>query len=371
MEIRYYLRIFQRSWWLILISALVAVNLSLVYSYYIVTPIYETTARFIVSPNLNNIDLRDVVNSLEALDKRSIVTTYAEVLNSPQIIRNTIQFLGKNPANYDTYTFSVTVLPDANVILLSAQGPNPEVATTLVNSVGQYAINYIQNLYDIYNIDFLDKAVVPAIPIKPEPFQNAMLALLAGVVIGLSLSIFREQLSNTLEELAKQRLLDSESKAYTRAYFERAARQEIAQQSYEDILTLGVIQLTGIQDIYDSIPQAYLTRIMQKVTETLKHQLRGNDVIGRWSQMQFIVLLLSTDGASAVARMERIRELLDRPITMDSSGDFDILLETRIGLADRQGGESFNTLVKLAEKALEIAKQSENRINLYKVRPFD
>ena len=97
MEIKFYLRMMQRSWWMILISALVAVNLSLVYSYFFVTPMYESVARFLVSPNVKNIDSRDLVASLEALDRRSIISTYAEVLNSSQVINGTMDLLLAKP----------------------------------------------------------------------------------------------------------------------------------------------------------------------------------------------------------------------------------------------------------------------------------
>lgn len=45
MEVRFFLKVVQRGWWLILISALLSVNFSLIYSYYIVTPEYEAIAR--------------------------------------------------------------------------------------------------------------------------------------------------------------------------------------------------------------------------------------------------------------------------------------------------------------------------------------
>ena len=368
MEIRYYLRVFQRGWWLILTSILFAVSMSLAYSYYVVTPVYESVARFIVFPNLENLEGRDAVTSLATLDKRSIISTYAEVLNSSQIINSTIEALGENPENYSAYQMSVTVLPDANIIRFSVQGPNPGVTESLANSIGQYAIGYIRNLYTSYNIDFLDKAIVTEEPIKPVPLQNAMLALLAGVVVGLSLSILREQLSNTLEEVSRKRSIDSESKAYTRTYFERTVRREIANQP-GGVFTMGIIHLAGIQDIYDTLPQAYLTRILQDVTRSFRYQLRGNDVIGRWSELQFVVLLLSTDGASAIKRMDKICEGLSKPISLDTSGQFDVLLDPRIGLANYQGGESFISLAERAEQALEMSRQSENRINL-KVLPF-
>ena len=369
MEIRFYFRIIQRGWWLILVSALTAVNVSLIYSYYVTVPMYEAVARFIVSPNIQNTDSGDLVNSLEALDKRSIISTYAEVLNSHQIADSTMELLREHPNDFDGYTMSVTVLPDANIIRFSVKGPNPDVAALLANSIGQHAIDFVMNTYVIYSIDFLDKAVSPSEPYQPRPAQDAGLALLVGMVLGVGLAIFKDQISGTLDKLGQRNMFDYESLAFTRVYFERRVRQEVANQP-DSVPTLGIIHLLGIQEIYDSLPQAYVNQILRKVTETLKYQLRGNDIVGRWSQLQFSILLPSTDGASALSRLDRIRELLNQPISLDTDAGVDIVLDPRIGFADRQGGESINVWITQVEKALEISMESDEKVNMYKVRPF-
>ena len=369
MEMRFYLRIIRRGWWLILIAALVAVNLSLVSSYYLTQPTYEAVARFIVSPNIQNIESRDLVNSLEALDKRSIISTYAEVLNSREIISETMNLLGADPAQFTNYKTLVTVLPDANIIRFSVQGPDPEVAAILANGIGQKAIDFIRDLYVIYNIEFLDQAVVPSTPIQPKPLQNAGLALMVGTVIGVALAIFRDQLSSTLDRLGERNKLDYESRAYSRSYFERQIRQELSTQP-DSLLTFGIIHLNGIQDFYDSLPQAYINKVMRHVAETLKYQLRGNDIVGRWSNLEFAVFLPSTDGASAEGRMMRIRDVLNRPFALDTDDETEVLLDLRVGLADRQGGEPLAVVIEQAEKALDVAMQSDDKVYLYKVRPF-
>lgn len=370
MEVRFILKILQRSWWLILISALLALNFSLIYSYYIAVPEYEAVARFIVSPNLQNTDSQDVLNSLEALgDSRSIIATYAEVLSSYQLTQSALQVLGENPNDFAYYTTSATLLPEANIIRYSVKGPNPEVAALLANGIGQYAIDYVRKLYIIYNIDFLDKAIPPDEPNQPRPLQDAALALMIGVVVGVGLAVFRDQVSTTLNRFSQRNTIDYESQAFTRTYFDRHIRQEIVKQP-DIVITLGLIHLNGIQDIYDSLPQVYVNQILRKVTETLKYQLRGNDIVGRWSKLQFAVLLLGTDGASANSRFAHIQEVLDRPISLEAGGEFDIKLDVRIGFADRQGGEAINVLINQAEDALNISMESNTKTNMYKVRPF-
>jgi len=369
MEMRFYLRIIRRGWWLILIAALVAVNFSLVYSYYLTKPTYEAVARFIVSPNIQNIESRDLINSLEALDKRSIISTYAEVLNSREITNETLSLLGVDSTQFSAYSTFVTVLPDANIIRFTVQGPDPQAAAMFANAIGQKSIDFISNLYVIYNIEFLDQALVPSEPIQPKPLQNAGLALLVGVVVGMGLAIFRDQLSSTLDRLGERNKIDYESLAYSRPYFERRIRQELSSQP-DNVLTFGIIHLNGMQDYYDSLPQAYINKIMRHVAETLKYQLRGNDIVGRWSNLEFGILLPSTDGVSAEGRMMRIRQVLDQPFPLESGGEMEVLLDLRVGLADRQGGESLALLIEQAEKALDVSMQSDGKVYLYKVRPF-
>jgi diguanylate cyclase (GGDEF)-like protein len=363
MEIRFYLKTIQRGWWLILVSMLIAVNISLVYSFYYITPMYETVARFIVSPEIQAFDqIRDLANSIEALDKRSIVATYAEIINSNQIFANNLQLLDQNPEDYVDYITSVVVLPEANIIELKVQGPNPEVVAFLANTIGQHAINFIVDLYQVYDISFIDTAVIPEEPYRPKPFQDGVLALIIGAAFGGILAILREQLSSSLESLTRRRMTDAESLAYTRNYFEQKLRNSIETQPKGD-LSLGFVYLSGLQEIFDSLPQAYVNNIMRHITDTLKYQLRGNDIVGRWSRLGFSILLPTTPGNPATRTLARIRTLLDQPYSLDPGGEVTVDLDPRIGVSTYKEGEPIGDLVSRAEQALELARQSDEKIN--------
>ena len=74
--------------------------------------------------------------------------------------------------------------------------------------------------------------------------------------------------------------------------------------------------------------------------------------------------------AAAEGRMLRIRDVLDRPFSLEAGSEMEVLLDMRVGLADRQGGESLALLIEQSEKALDVAMQSDGKVYLYKVRPF-
>ena len=110
MEINLYLRALRRGWWMIVLTMVVAVNTSLLISYFTV-PIYRATMRFILSPNAVVYESSwDIVSSLDVLEGRSIINTYKEVLESPSIYGNSPEFQNVDLVDLKTnYDISVAV----------------------------------------------------------------------------------------------------------------------------------------------------------------------------------------------------------------------------------------------------------------------
>ncbi len=147
MEIRLYMRMLRRGWWIVALTALVAVNVALVASY-LTIPMFQASARFVVSPSPELLG-GDIVDSLDTLDKRSIVSTYAEFINSRRIYLDALQVLQLQETSMIEYTTQTVVLPDANILVLTVTGPDPQLAALLANTMGQRAINYISLIYAI------------------------------------------------------------------------------------------------------------------------------------------------------------------------------------------------------------------------------
>lgn len=192
MEMQLFLRMILRSWWIVALAALTALSISLTASYF-ATPLYRTSAQLLVSPNAS-LSGTQAVYGLDTLSKRSIVSTYAEVLNSGRIFNETGVALQIPPDELEAYTLLTVVLPEANVLDLSVTGPDPQVAALLANGVGQRAIDYIKGLYQAYDINFLELAPVPTTPVSPKPVQDATLAAGLGLILGLGLAALRAYL---------------------------------------------------------------------------------------------------------------------------------------------------------------------------------
>ncbi len=367
MELRIYLQMLARSWWVILLTTLAALAIALTAAAFL-TPYYQASARFVVSPNLTEIEQRDIVDSLEALDKRSIIATYAEVLNSGRIFQEAASALNLDSAAMAAYTHSAVVLPEANILELTTQGPNPQVVADLTNGIGNQTITYVQRLYSAYDITFLDAATVPKVPYRPQPVRDSGLAIGLGIIIGAVLAIIREQMRVPLETFLRRTAQDDESKAFTREYVEERMDEAVA-RSPDGVWSLGLIHLEGLDGYIDVMPQPVSQRILRDITQTIRNELWGTDIVGRWDKTTYSIFMGDTKGSSATSTLGRLQVVLSKPIQYTPDGET-LALGPKIGIAQRGARDPVPVIMEHAEKALKQATHEDTGLHLYKVQPF-
>lgn len=350
MEIKLYLRMLRRGWWIVVLTVLMAVNVALLSSYF-TQPIYHSSARFSVSPSPSiSTTGQEVLNSMEALDKRSIIQTYAEFLNSQQIYDETLQTMSLSPAAMTQYTRLTVVIPDANILELSINGPDPKLVALLANNTGQNAIRHIKELYKIYDINVLDPALIPIIPISPQPIRDAGVAALLGLIIGATLAITSETIRVPLDSYRHRASLDPVSNVFNRRYLQNRI-EDMINRSPTEGYSLGLVQLNGLRDLVDTLPQGAVQQIFRQVAAVLQKELRGNDMIGRWNDTTFALVLPATNETAAGRTMERIRVALVKPVNLQNFGET-FQLDPSVGIAAYKEGDTAGEVAKRVEDAL-------------------
>lgn len=329
---------------------------------YMSKPTYASTARYVVSPDAA-IGASDVLDSINILDKRSIVTTYAAVLNSDTIFTQSIVDLKLDPVQVEGYLRSAIVLPETNVLEVTVEGSDPQLTMIVANSIGKQAISYIDGLNQGFNIRVLDPAQMSTTPISPDPVRDVSLAIVFGVVLGVSLAIVREQLISPIETFLKRNTIDQDSGVFTRHYFDQKTDEMLARSALIGYHTLGLVYLDGLVDFLGVIPKPLEEHVLRQVAKILNSELRGNDMIGRWDNSTFSVLLPGTPIKAAMVTFGRVQTLLSVPISL---GDSEMIeLKPKIGLAERSENETSSTLRKNAERALEQASFGNTNLVSY------
>lgn len=353
MQIRLYLKMLQSGWWIVVLATLSALVITLTLSYN-KTPLYRASARFIIIPNSDETSGRDMVNSLAALDRRSIASTYVEVLKSGRIYEDTSKALQFEPTVLSSYKLSAVVLPEANILELSAVGPNPQIAMILTNTAGQQGINYIRNLYQVYTLSFLDKATVPSQPFSPDPVRDAGLSLVLGIILGTLLVIMRGHLNIPLDAIRRNTITDSLSSAYTRSHLLKHFDGVISQ--YPGNASFALVSFKQFEDISKTMPKAVTRQVLRQIVNRLHADLRGVDMIGRWSDVSFAIVLPATSNVGALSTIDRIRASFSR--SLDIGTNEQLSFTPQFGIATHESGENADTVIERANTNLEQSHTS-------------
>jgi len=370
MEIRLYFQMLKRGWWVILLTALVALVVALAASY-IVTPRYEAISRFIISPRVRPGSPDQGLWGLDILGgNQTIPSTYMEVMKSNRIYQDAARAMELPPENWDDYISEVQILENSTVIELKVLGPNPEMAAGLANSIGNQAIQFTARLNEYYRMDVLDEATPPLIPERPQPLRDSILAFGLGLLLGAVIAILRDYLIISLESYRIRFQLDKVTGVYNRRRITKVLEDELT-GTPDGILSVGMIELGGLVDIEDALPVAEYQSVLRQVTEILQKELRGHDTIGRWGENSFLVILPNTPGSAANRIFKRIYNSLSTPVVLRHL-DLTIDLTPLIGGAEYSSNIAPEDLLVKAEEALDNARKNKsNAIYIWELKnPF-
>lgn len=372
MELKLYFRMLQRGWWLIVLVALVALMASLIVSY-VSVPQYKATSRLILTPGsllTSEGNPEVLIAGLETLDLRSVVATYTEIMSSKKILNESLTYLGVEGFPEKEYIILAVALPESSVLELSVTGPDPRLAADLANALGYQTILFTRSLNRVYELNFLDQAIVPSDPISPKPIQDAALSLVLGLAVGAALAILSEQIRIPLETYQRRLQLDSDTGVYNNRFFSRLLEDQISNNP-SGVMSIGIIELSGVDDYFETLPSVGVQRLLGNVTDILRRELRGNDNIGRWQKNSFIVMLPMTTGEAASRIFKRICQSLQTPIDLYQY-DLTVNLDPHVGGGEYSNGISANELLNKTTEALDQSKRDpSNPVYVWELRnPF-
>lgn len=184
-----------RNWLLLLLCALTA-SLATLGLTSLKTREYRSTTQLVVGPAANLTKWSHIWQTVDELSKRSVVTTFAEVIDSHRIFQEAAAQVGLSREGAASYSVSAVAQPEANVVLLDVQGPRRTTTAALSTAVASAATGYIDDFYKIYSLRPLDVAHTPRAPVAPHPMRDTALAGLGGLGLGFFLGLLRDRFRN-------------------------------------------------------------------------------------------------------------------------------------------------------------------------------
>ena len=196
-DLREYVEIIRKRIWIILLITAVTMTTSGIVSFFILDPIYETSATMIVGKTKNNeksVEYQDVLLS------QKLVKTYGEIAKSRTVSSEVIRNLSLQ-LTPEQLRSKVTVSPvgDTEIIMIKVQDNDPALATSIANNLAVVFMKHVVQIMKVDNVQVIDWAVTPIHPIKPRKGMNIAIAGVLGLMVGLGIVLLLEYLDNTIK----------------------------------------------------------------------------------------------------------------------------------------------------------------------------
>jgi len=322
MELKIYLRILLKKWWIVLSAFLITLTSTIVFTF-TQPSTYSATTTFIVAPASSFDDTKSFVSGLDTLSKRAeIASTYAEVATSRMIRRAIAEDLNLSREQKNSILVLSQLRAGTNVIEIVVEGNNPELVRDFANAVGARTIAYVEELYEVYDLKPLDQATAPSTPIKPNKIMNLALGGILGLVLGGGLAFLAEYLQAPLDSMANLSILDAETGAYNKRYFEQRLREEMSRAKRNEYpLSLALMNVDQLETMHTSFSSQDRSEALRKAVMFFKQYLRDEDIIAHLDGTVFAFLLPDMPEEKAKTIMEQLQTRLSwTPFDLEKSG---------------------------------------------------
>jgi capsular polysaccharide biosynthesis protein len=208
-----FIQILGRSWWIIGLTLVVGLG-STAYFTHRQTPIYQATTTVVIGPSEKLAKIGEIVDSLNTLDRRSVVATYAKIPTSRTVRDRAREQLGLSHSQMRLYQVRTSVVPDTNILQIAIEGPDPRLAAEVANAVAEQAKSYVQEFYGIFGLKVLDRASQPSRPVGPELTRNLSVGAVLGLLLGIGLAFLIEYGRRWKHPSAEQPAPESEAELF-------------------------------------------------------------------------------------------------------------------------------------------------------------
>ena len=309
MELRLYLRMLLKRWWLIflafvitIIPAILLVNRQ--------SWVYESTATFVIRPRSTfAADEEEFVKAVDILSRRvEINTTFAEVAGSRLIKQRAIERLDLSSQERKGLKIKGDVIAGTNVLEITIQGANPGIVRDFATAVSVETVNYIKNLYDVFELEPLDAATFPSKPVSPNKVLNLAVAGTFGLLLGVGLVFLIEYIGQPVAGNESFDVIDPESGVYNRPYLLLRLRQELSRvrhSSYDS--SLALIHLSQRNLVSGAFHPIRPAQAASQLAALLGPELRDEDILAHLGDSTFALLLPETSREKAKDFLQDLR----------------------------------------------------------------
>jgi len=192
--------IFKRIALVILIPIFAATAVGL-YSWFVMDDIYQASSTVIVSSPKDSTDANG--NQLTSSDydlNVKLVNSYSVLCKTNRVLDQVIQKLGlAMTTDQLSEKISVSAANNTDIIHIQVKDEDPVLAQSIANTLTAVFQDEVQKIMQMDNVQIIDEAPLPQIPVEPNRIRNVIIGGFAGLVIAIALAFLIEYLDRSVK----------------------------------------------------------------------------------------------------------------------------------------------------------------------------
>jgi capsular polysaccharide biosynthesis protein len=187
----------KRRLWMIVLITLLATIASGIYSYYFVTPIYQSSTQILVNQTQEN---GQRINYNQIQSNLQLIETYSDIIKSPMILDIVSAELGLDrPGKSLIKQIEISSEEKSQVFTVTVQDKDPETAAYIANAIAKTFNEQIPTLLNVENENILSKAEVNPSPTNLNPKLIIAVGFIFGLLASIGLCFVLEQMDDSIK----------------------------------------------------------------------------------------------------------------------------------------------------------------------------
>lgn len=198
LDFRSFFQIIRRRMKLISCIIGILIIISVIFNFLITKPIYEAKTSIIIGKEINQQD--STYHYDDVIMYQKLVKTYAAIAKSNDVIKKSVYRLDSNitPEQLRKATKIVPQI-DTQILDIKIQSKNAVNAKNMVDALTVSFMEVAEKVYPSSNIQIMNKAEVPKVPVKPNKMLNIIITFFLGVMISIIVVFILEHMDNTIK----------------------------------------------------------------------------------------------------------------------------------------------------------------------------
>jgi capsular polysaccharide biosynthesis protein len=188
--------VIKRKYKLIGIITAVFVIVSIILSFFVITPKYQVEEKLFVGKAESKINHSYDNNEVQMY--QNLLSTYSDVIMTDDLVQTALNESGINLESKNVIkNLQVTPKPNTQIIDIIYDDTNPQRAVNVIEGITKVFIKKSKELIPNSNVQVIERANYPIKPVSPNKTLYILIAFILGILVGIGVALALEFMDNT------------------------------------------------------------------------------------------------------------------------------------------------------------------------------